>query len=176
MTEPRRVIIAWEYLCDGIEWVPTKEEWETPLPQRFDLEKVQRPGKPPIPRPWPERLSEQLICDLKAWNDSWGPQGAPDLEAARVLQERGRELAVRVQDELGTDGWEVLYKLGGRVHRVHPPGSWPAGTWRQELLGYMAPDPREAAEEEARVLEWLRKDQQQIDAEARVLGWIREVQ
>jgi len=101
MTEPRRVYIASEYLCDGIEWIPTKEEWGTPLPQRFDLERVQRPGKPPIPRPWPERLSEQLLRDLKAWNGSWEPYGAPDLEAARVKQEQGRELAIRVQDELG---------------------------------------------------------------------------
>lgn len=74
MTAPRRVVIDWEYLCDGIEWVPTKEEWETPLPQRFDLEKVQRPGKPPVPRPWREWLSEQLVRDLKAWNDSWGAE------------------------------------------------------------------------------------------------------
>jgi hypothetical protein len=30
----------------------------------------------------------------------------------------------------------------------------------QDLLGYGPPDPRERAEEEARVLEWLQKDQQ----------------
>jgi hypothetical protein len=53
-----------------------------------------------------------------------------------MLQERGRELAVRVQNEPGTDGWEVLYTLGGRVHRVHPAASWPAETWEQDLLGY----------------------------------------
>lgn len=130
------MLIDREVLCDGICWVPSKEEWETPLPQQFDLEKVQRPGKPPIPRPWPERLSELLLRDLKAWNDSWGVQGPPDLEAVRVLQERGRELAIRVQNELGTDNWEVLYHQGGRVHRVHPAGNWPAETWEQELLGY----------------------------------------
>lgn len=56
-------------------------------------------------------------------------------DTAGVLQERGRELAIRVQSELGTDGWEVLYDLGGRVHRVHPAGSWPAETWMHELLG-----------------------------------------
>jgi hypothetical protein len=84
--------------------------------------------------------------------------------AARILQERGRELATRAQNELGTDGWEVLYNLGERVHRVHPPGSWPAETWEQDLLGYAPPDPRERAEEEARVLEWLRKDQQETGA------------
>jgi hypothetical protein len=117
------MMINWEYLCHGIEWVSTKEEQEAPYP--FELEKVQRPGKPPIPRPWPERLSEQLISDLKAWNDSWGPYSYEDREVVRELQGRGRELAIRVQDELGTDEWEVLYKLDGRVDRVHPPGSWP---------------------------------------------------
>lgn len=160
MTEPRRVLIDWEYLCDGIYWVPDKEEHETPYPEGLRLREVQRPGGPPVIREWRERLSEQLLRDLKAWNDSWG-SGNPPLtgDAARVLQERGRELAVRVHNELGTDGWEVLYKLGGRVHRVHPPGSWPAETWEQDLLGYAPPDPRERAEEDARVLEWLRKDQ-----------------
>jgi hypothetical protein len=70
--------------------------------------------------------------------------------AARALREQGRALAIRVQDELGTDGWEVLYNLDGVVHRVHPPGSWPARTWHEELLGY-APRGQQHAEEEARV-------------------------
>jgi hypothetical protein len=136
-------MIAWEYRCHGIKWVSTKEEQTAPDP--FALEKVQRPGKPPIPRPWPERLSEPLISDLKVWNDSWGLYGFADLEVVRELQEQGRELAIRVQDELGTDEWEVLYNLGGRVHRVHPPGSWSVETWEQELLGYAPPDPRRYA-------------------------------
>jgi hypothetical protein len=93
-----------------------------------------------------------------------------------VLQDQARELAIRVQNELGTDGWEVLYhdSRDPRVHRVHPPGSWPAETWEQHLLGYPPPDPRkgydgdytypeplEEADEEALILYWLRKDQQQ---------------
>jgi len=187
VTEPRRVLIDWEYLCDGIYWVPDKEEYETPYPEGLRLRDVQRPGGPPVIREWRERLGEQVLRDLKAWNDSWDAQGAPDLESARVLQERGRELAVRVQEELGTDGWEVLYKLGGRVHRVHPPGSWPAETWEQELLGYAPRDPREAAGEELRVIEFLRKDQQQAgytypdprglaEEEARIREWLRENQ
>ena len=53
-----------------------------------------------------------------------------------ALQQRGRELAIRVQDELGTDGWEVLYQIDGQMSRVHPPGGWPVGSWKQELLGY----------------------------------------
>ena len=78
------------------------------------------------------RLTSELLDDLQEWNDSWD-SAAVD---AGVLQERGRDLAIRVQDELGTDGWEVLYKMGGQVRRVHPPGSWPAESWQQQLLGY----------------------------------------
>ena len=45
-------MIDWEYLCHGIEWVSTKEEQKAPYP--FELEKVQRPGKPPtLPGPTP---------------------------------------------------------------------------------------------------------------------------
>jgi len=60
-----------------------------------------------------------------------------------VLQERGRELAIQVQDELGTDGWEVLYQMDGRMLRVHPPGSWPVESWKRELLGYHSRPPAE---------------------------------
>jgi hypothetical protein len=72
----------------------------------------------------------------------------------RALQEQGRELAVRVQDELGTDGWEVLYQILGRMYRVHPPASWPIETWEQELLGYKSQD-QQHAEEQARYLRFL---------------------
>jgi hypothetical protein len=41
-------------------------------------------------------------------------------------------------------GWEVLYRLGDRMFRVHPPGSWPARTWEQELLGYAPRDGQDA--------------------------------
>ena len=162
MVEPRRVLITWEYLTDGIVWVPTKEEYEAPASQWLNLAEVQRPGGPPTIRSWRDRLSEELLRDLKAWNDSWG-SGNPSVtaNAARVLEEQGRELAVLVQNALGTDGWEVLYDLNGRVHRVHPPGSWPAETWSQDLLGYTHLDPREVAKEEARVVEWLRDTQPQ---------------
>lgn len=43
---------------------------------------------------------------------------------------------MRVQGELGTDGWEVLCQMNGQMLRVHPPGSWPIGAWEQQLLGY----------------------------------------
>lgn len=185
MTEPRRVIIEADYYADGIWWVPTKEELEGP-PSGY-LTREQRPGKPHQLGPWP--LSQELLGDLKAWNRSWGDSDGfwESAEARRGWQEQGRELAIRVQDELGTDDWEVLYQLGDRVHRVYPPGNWPAETWQQDLLGYPPPDARERAKEEIRVIEGLQQDQQEngythqdprelAGEKARLLEWLRNDQ
>jgi hypothetical protein len=126
---PRRVLIDADYGADGIWWVPSKEELELESPPPGHLGHEQR-------RSWPP--SQELRDDLKAWNQSWEASDGfwESAEARRAWQEQGRELAIRAQNELGTDDWEVFYNLGGRVHRVHPPGSWPAATWEQELLGY----------------------------------------
>jgi hypothetical protein len=125
------VLIGWDYGAHGIWWVLTKEEMEAPAPPgRWNG--IPPPDRNDRPRPWSDRLSGELLDDLQAWNDACAVDGA-DLQA---LQERGRELAIRVQDELGTDGWEVLYQMGGRMFRVHPPGDWPVESWQQELLGY----------------------------------------
>lgn len=131
MTPPRRVLIASDVGAHGIWWVLTKEEKEAPAPPGSWT------GSPPTelphrPRPWSDRLSAELLDELQGWNDAWDVED-PD---SRALQERGRELAGRVQDELGTGGWEVLYQIGNRIYRVHPQGSWPVRTWEQELLGY----------------------------------------
>lgn len=131
MTEPRRVLIDWDYGAHGIWWVLTKEEKEAP-PARGRRVGIQPPGRLDRARPWSERLTAGLLDDLQAWNSAWDADNAEP----RILQERGRELALRVQDELGTNGWEVLYRIGGRIFRVHPPGNWPVATWKQELLGY----------------------------------------
>ena len=95
------------------------------------------------PGPWSDRLSGELLDYLQAWNDACAADGAD----AQALQERGRELAIQVQDELGTDGWEVLYQMDGRMLRVHPPGSWPVESWKKELLGYHSRSPAERATE-----------------------------
>ena len=131
MTEPRRVLIAWDVSAHGIWWVLTKEEMEAPAPPGSWAGSLP-PELPHRPRPWRDRLSGDLLDELQIWNDAW------DVEDpySRALQERGRELAGRVQGELGTDGWEVLYQLGDRMYRVHPRGSWPIRTWKQDLLGY----------------------------------------
>jgi hypothetical protein len=124
MVEPRRVLIGWDYGARGIWWVLSKAEKERPV------------GPPEAgqnrPAPWRDRLSGGLLDELQAWNDAW----TADHADRSALERRGRDLAIRVQDELGTDGWEVLYQQAGRMFRVHPPGSWPIESWRQELLGY----------------------------------------
>jgi hypothetical protein len=125
------VLIGWDYGARGIWWVLTKEEKEAPVPPGRRTG-TQPPDQYDRPRPWSDRLSGELLDDLQAWNDA----GAADGANRQALQERGRELAIRVQDELGTDDWEVLYQMGGRMFRVHPPGGWPVESWQQELLGY----------------------------------------
>jgi hypothetical protein len=134
VTGPRRVLIAWDYGAHGIWWVLTREEKEAPGRQPG----ARPPGPAERARPWSDRLSAGLLEDLQQWNDDWDHKKDPDRLAQ---QERGRDLAIRVQDELGTGGWEVLYQLGGQMLRVHPPGSWPIGSWQQELLGYAPPRP-----------------------------------
>ena len=137
VTEPRRVLIAFDYCADGIWWVATKQEIEAPYEEWSRLTSEQH--RLTSHRPWGDLLSDQLLDDLKTWNDCWdftitqdNDEDVPD----EVLEERGRELAIRVQDELGTDGWEVVYFQDGQAHRVHPPGSWPDDTWEHDLLGY----------------------------------------
>jgi hypothetical protein len=139
VTEPRRVLIAWDYGAGGIWWVLTREEKQAPAPAgRWSGTPPRRSGEQRSgerPRPWSDRLSAGLLDDLQRWNDDWDHAGIDPV----ALQERGRDLAIRVQDELGTGDWEVLYQLGDRMLRVHPPGSWPIGSWQQELLGYAPP-------------------------------------
>jgi hypothetical protein len=167
VTERHRVLIAFDYHADGIWWVSTKEEKEAPTYEEWSrlTRALYGPTGPPA---WGDLLSDQLLDDLKAWNDAHDHTIVQEDEEAApggVLEERGRELAIRVQTELGTEGWEVLYQLGGRVQRVHPPGSWPVKTWKQDLLGYAPSALGEIAEEEARILEGLNEDQQRTGAD-----------
>jgi hypothetical protein len=124
VTEPRRVLVDWDYGAHGIWWVLTRQEKEAPAPGGGWS------GTGPARehrriRAWNDRLTSDLLDDLQEWNDAWDTAGAD----ARALRARGRDLAIRVQHELGTDGWEVLYKMDGQVRRVHPP----AESWQQQL-------------------------------------------
>jgi hypothetical protein len=145
VAEPRRILIDWDYGASGLWWCSTKEEHEAPYERWGYLTSVQQPDGPPIHMP---ELTTELRVDLKTWNDSWDERDPLFDEKVTRLQERGRQLAVRVQEELRTDDWEVFYKLDGRVRRVQPPGSWPVRTWLEELLGY-SPRRQKLAEEEA---------------------------
>jgi hypothetical protein len=134
------VLIDWDYGAHGIWWVLTRQEKEAPAPAgRWSGEApaAQQQRR----RPWSDRLTSELLDDLQEWNDAWDSN---DVDS-RVLQQRGRELAIRVQDELGTAGWEVLYKIDSQIRRVHPPSSWPIQSWTQQLLGYA---PRERSGDE----------------------------
>ena len=131
------MLIAFDYQADGIWWVSPKEVQEAATYEKWRRACKALYGPSGEPPPW--RLSGQVLVDLQAWNDAHDYtifQEGEEILEDEVLEEQGRELAIRVQNELGTEGWEVLYYLGSRVHRVHPPGSWPAETWEQELLGY----------------------------------------
>jgi hypothetical protein len=125
------VLISWDYGAHGIWRVLTKEEKEAPAPsgQWADTRPSDRHDRI---RPWSDQLTGKLLDDLQAWNDAWEEETAD----SRALQERGRDLAVRVQGELGSDGWEVPYQIGGQMFRVHPPGTWPIESWEQQLPGY----------------------------------------
>lgn len=138
MTEPHRVLIAFDYLADGIWWVSPKEEQEAATYEEWRRACKARYGPSGQPPRLRDLLSAQLLDDLKAWNDAHDHEIVRTTEIAseEELEERGQGLAVRVQNELGTGGWEVLYHMNGRVHRVQPPGSWPAESWQQDLLGY----------------------------------------
>jgi hypothetical protein len=156
------VLIAFDYRAHGIWWVSTKEEQEAPTYEEWSrLTRGQH--QPTSHRAWGDLLSDQLLDDIQAWNDSQDftiVQEDEEDVPEEVLYDRGRQLAVRVQNELGADSWEVLYHMGGRVHRVHPPGSWPEETWQQELLGYAPRDLRKLPEEDRRILERRHEHQQ----------------
>ena len=70
MSEPRRVLISWDYGAHGIWWVLTKEEKEAPAPPgRWTG--TPPPGWKDRPRPWNDRLTGELLDDLQEWNDAW---------------------------------------------------------------------------------------------------------
>jgi len=84
--------------------VLTKEEMEAPASRGGYWTGAAPPARDERSRAWSDRLSEGLLDDLQAWNDSWDNNHASRANeevTARALQQQGRELAIRVQNELG---------------------------------------------------------------------------
>lgn len=132
MTEPRRVLIDWDYGANGIWWCLTAEEMTAP---RGSLPS----GSPGVPRAvgWQELLPESLLADLEHWNRACERDGGTNAFLSTELEEEAGRLAERVREALGDDEhWEVLFKSGSEIVRVHPPGRWSVWTWDEELLGY----------------------------------------
>jgi hypothetical protein len=76
------------------------------------------------PRPWSDELSDDLLDDLKRWNDECGEMAVRgDETSLRDEFARARPLAERVQQQLGSE-WEVLYTSGGAWHWVALPHGW----------------------------------------------------
>ena len=69
MTEPHRVLIAFDYWADGIWWIATRAEIEAPYEEWSRLNREQHWLI--SQRPWGDLLSDQLLDGLKAWKVSW---------------------------------------------------------------------------------------------------------
>ncbi len=142
---PRRILIDADWSANGIWWVLTAEEMTAPAPSGHWSGTPQTAAPPEqsggAPKQGLLRLSPDLRDALKRWNDEMMkdlPQGAG---SGSSIEERGRLLAHRVQQELGK-GFEVLYRVRDRIYRVDPPGNWGVKTWHQELLGYPPQQPQ----------------------------------
>jgi len=61
--------IAFDYRADGIWWVATREEIEASYEEAS--RRYREHHRLTSHRPWGDLLSDQLLDDLKAWNDSW---------------------------------------------------------------------------------------------------------
>jgi len=113
VTEPRRVLIDWDYGAHGIWWVLTRQEKEAPAPGR-----TERRSAPDRSRAHPgmsSRLTSELLDDLQEWNDSWD-SAAVD---AGALQERGRDASREPIRRI------VPVQIGGYVcHPAAVPAGW----------------------------------------------------
>jgi hypothetical protein len=126
VTGPRRILIDWEYGASGLAWCSTEEEHEAPAERWSYLRRVQQPGGPPIRMP---ELTRELRDDLQAWNDSWDERDPLFEEKLPQLQEQGRQLAVRVQEELGTAPPLAEQARAALASLAAQPGAEPALAW-----------------------------------------------
>jgi hypothetical protein len=123
---PRRVVVDWDWGADGLWSVRSREERHAPAATGGQWVAYRRQSTP-VPRPWGEILSNELLDALQSWNDACGERELrpPRHRTAEdeLLEQRKVFLAGRVQQELGGD-WEVLYTSHGAWRWVRPPRSW----------------------------------------------------
>lgn len=103
-------MIDWDFAAHGIWLVQSPEELARPRPRGLTFSRSAEPRD--RPRGWSDRLSEELLGALDAWN-AWGETligldgGDPGRELDAFFA-RAAELAQRTQQELGPD-YEVSY-------------------------------------------------------------------
>ena len=124
---PKRVLIDWDLGASGI-WLIV--DWRQ---QRASAQDGEEPELVGFGGPWSDVLPADLLAALQDWNDAAEEFSRPEstpaagrLQRKAALRQRGRELAERVQDELGAE-WEVLYNAGGDGWSwtwVWPPSEW----------------------------------------------------
>lgn len=103
-------MIDWDWAATGIWTVLTPEEMAAPAPPGRWIAATPEPGD--RHRAWRGLLSDELIDELQAWNDRgeqvMGIDGEEHTDQERVaFWARGRELAARVQQQLGPE-YEVV--------------------------------------------------------------------
>ena len=105
---PKRVLIDWDWEASGIWLVGSTSS--------------QFAG------PWSDVLSAGLLDEPREWNNAGdevsGRTGEPDPERLAAFWQRGRQLAERVQEQLGPE-WEVPY------HRGNDGGAGPGSSSRR---------------------------------------------
>lgn len=156
------MLISFDHYADGNSWLGTKEEQEAAAYEQWSRLTRALYGLSGPP-PWRDLLSDQVLADLKAWNDAHDHtlrREDEEILPAEELEERGRELAIRVQDELGLRAGKCSTTRAagytGCTRRVAGRRNLAAGPSRLRAACI-----REMAEEEVRILEGLHADQQQ---------------
>jgi hypothetical protein len=123
VVSPRRALVDWDYGAHGLWLVLSPEELRAPPPTGGTWGPYVASAESE-PRPWSDELSDDLLDDLKRWNDECGEMAVRgDETSLRDEFARARPLAERVQQQLGSE-WEVLYTSGGAWHWVALPHGW----------------------------------------------------
>jgi hypothetical protein len=113
VTEPRRVLIAFDYCADGISWVSTKEEKEAATYGEWSRLTKALYG-PPGPPVWSDLLSDQVLDDLKA---GWPTPTSP--ACALVSTGAGKKCPRQRRSVQAAVAACVGWRARREVHRQH---------------------------------------------------------